>query len=119
MDELTSEQIEELRADLLALGEDLRLLLSQTAAGARPVGLDQPIGRLSRMDALQQQSMVQANIRAAQRRLEQAEAALQRIAPGEYGFCLECDEAIGFARLKARPESPFCLSCQGRREQRR
>jgi len=119
VDNLVPEQAEELNADLACLHEQLRRLVEASSDGARPVDLDQPIGRLSRMDAMQQQSMVQANRRAAQQRLRQVEAAQRRFAEDEYGACLECGEAVGFARLKAQPEAPLCVACQSRRETRR
>lgn len=116
MEPLISEQCEELRQALLALREELESLLKSSEAGAKPVDLDQPIGRLSRMDAMQQQSMVQANRRAAQQRIIHVERALRRLKEGAYGLCSECDEDIGFARLQARPETPFCINCQSQRE---
>ena len=108
-----------LRESLLALAAQLREGLEASAGGARPVDLDEPIGRVSRIDAIQQQSMARANRRASQLRLQQVEAALRRFERGEYGACLECGEEIGFARLEVRPESPFCLECQSLREARR
>jgi len=116
MEPLTSEQCEELRQLLLALREELQELLKSSEDGAKPVDLDQPIGRLSRMDAMQQQSMVQANRRAAGQRATQVERALRRLEEGEYGLCAECDEDIGLARLKARPETAFCINCQNKHE---
>ncbi len=118
MRELTRQQIEELYADLLTLREGSRLLLENSTEGAKPVGLDQPIGRLSRMDAMQQQSMSQANLRIARQRLTQIETALRRHSEKEYGFCVDCGENIGYGRLKARPEAPFCLDCQSQRERK-
>ena len=118
MNELTSKQKSELHQALLTLQADLRKLMEDSCDGARPVSLDEPIGRLSRMDAMQQQSMTQANRRTAQIRLERIEAALRRHDDGCYGDCLECEEPVGYARLKARPEAPFCVECQGSRETR-
>jgi len=118
MQELSPEQIEELRRDLLALVERLESLLDNREARGEPVSLEAPIGRISRMDAIQQQSMQLANRRADQRRLAQARGALQRIVREEFGDCQDCGEPVGFARLKARPEAPFCLACQGLRENR-
>jgi len=116
MEELTGNQKEELHKAILALQQDLRMLLSSSAQGAEPVQLDGAMGRLSRMDAMQQQSMVQANRRAAEVRLLQIEGALQRLDSDEYGYCVNCEEEIGFPRLKAKPETPFCLVCQNRKE---
>jgi len=112
MESLTSDQYNELHQLLLALGKELESLLQSSEADAKPVNLDQPIGRLSRMDAMQQQSMVQANRRAAQHRLGHVARALRRLTADEYGLCTECDENIGFARLKASPETPLCINCQ-------
>ena len=116
MPELTRQQLEELHRALLSLRRDLQQLLADSTDGARPVSLDEPIGRLSRMDAMQQQSMVQANRRTAQTRLTRVEAALRRYGHDEYGLCVECEEDIGYARLKAQPEAPFCIDCQSHRE---
>jgi len=118
MDELTPEELATLRAALDALEADLRAQLSSSAAGAQPVDLAEPIGRLSRMEAIQQQSMTRANRSAAQRRLQQIAAAKQRIDRDAYGDCADCGEGIGFERLTVRPEAPLCIGCQSRREQR-
>jgi len=119
VDELTSEQSAELQRDLRSLERELRTQLDSSADQARPVDLDEPIGRLSRVDAMQQQSMFQANRGAAQRRRQQVDAALRRIAQDDYGDCAECGEAIGFARLKVKPETALCIQCQTHQEGRR
>jgi DnaK suppressor protein len=118
MDELTPAELATLSSALDMLDADLRAQLAASEQGARPVDLDEPIGRLSRMEAMQQQSMTQANRRAAQLRLQQVAAAKTRIERDEYGECAECGEAVGFKRLSVRPEAPLCIACQSRREQR-
>ena len=115
-EELTPSQLDELHLRLQVLKQELETLLNSTVEGARPVGLDQPIGRLSRMDALQQQSMAQASRRGCQLRLQQVCGALLAVKSDKYGWCRECEEPIGYPRLSARPESPYCLECQNRRE---
>ena len=47
--------------------------------------------------------------RAGRRRA--LEAALQRIAEGEYGYCQDCGEEIGAGRLAIDPCAPKCISC--------
>jgi len=116
VDDLTTQQLTELKQSLQSLKEELTAMLSDCLDSSRPVGLDQPIGRLSRMDALQQQSMTQASRRAAQLRLDRVNQALGRISREDYGYCLECEEEIDHPRLQAQPESPFCIDCQSRRE---
>ena len=113
---LSKEDIADLGAQLEALREELDALLSSTAIAARPVALDEPIGRLSRVDAMQQQSMLAANRNAARRRRDQVDAALRRLADDEYGDCVRCGEPIDPRRLEARPEAPLCIGCQGLQE---
>ena len=114
--ELEDEEAQELRAALGALRDELRAFIDASAEGSRPVALDEPIGRLSRMDAMQQQSMAKANRRAAQQRLARVESALRRIEDGEYGTCLRCDEPVGIKRLEVQPEAVLCIACQSRGE---
>ncbi|MDA3903441.1 MAG: TraR/DksA C4-type zinc finger protein [Desulfuromusa sp.] len=117
MEELTAAQQTKLHNQLLNLQEELKLLLTDSSASSQVVDLAQPIGRLSRMDALQQQAMAKANRAGHQQRLTLIEAALLTIKLGRYGECRRCEEPIGYSRLNVRPESPFCLDCQKQSEQ--
>lgn len=44
--------------------------------------------------------------------LQAIEQALQRLADGSYGLCLQCGVAIPAARLHAQPTAERCVSCQ-------
>jgi len=110
--EVNEAQVDELRRDLLVLREEIDRLLGLTQDGVRPVDLDEPIGRLTRMDSLQMQSLARASRQGLEVKRRQVLAALDFIAAGDYGLCRRCEEPIGFRRLKVRPETPFCLSCQ-------
>jgi DnaK suppressor protein len=93
----------------------LRALDAEDAAGEesqKTVELDQQaIGRLSRMDALQNQAMAQAQARRRQGERLRILAALRRIEEDDYGYCTDCGEAIEPARLSADPAIPRCLDC--------
>ena len=118
-DELTPTQLEQLRAKLSALEQELQQGLDSSADSARPVKLDQSsVGRLSRMDAMQQQAMAQATRNKLRLRLQQCRAAMGAMDSGDYGYCKKCEEEIGFLRLSARPESPFCIACQRQADRR-
>ncbi|MFZ2101311.1 MAG: TraR/DksA C4-type zinc finger protein [Oricola sp.] len=88
---------------------------SALSAEARStVELDQvAVGRLSRMDAMQQQAMAEAAERARQRDLVRIEMAMRRIASGDYGFCEGCDEEIPDGRLAIDPMATRCVRCAG------
>lgn len=87
-----------------------------TAEDRRPVELDQSsVGRLSRMDAMQVQAMAQAAERRRADEIRRIEAALQRLAEDEYGWCLRCGEGVARARLEADPTATLCIGCAARR----
>ena len=84
--------------------------LGREAAGT--VELDQTRqGRLSRMDALQQQAMAAAAQRRRTLELQRIGAALRRIGEGEYGYCLSCGEDMVPARLELDPAAAQCIAC--------
>ena len=87
--------------------------LSETAKDSRaPVALDQQsVGRLSRMDAMQQQSMELATEERRQQRLAALAAALRRVDSAGYGYCLECDDKIAAGRLAFDPAVTLCIDC--------
>lgn len=49
--------------------------------------------------------------------LNAVRAALERIAAGRYGLCIDCGEPIAAARLDVVPEAPRCAACQQVAEQ--
>lgn len=116
MDSLTNEQLETLEARMQEQRERLRDLLQQSEESSAPVDLDLPIGRVSRVDAIQQQKMAEATRAAYARQLRELDAAVDRLRRGAYGECAECAEPIAYKRLLARPEARLCLECQEERE---
>lgn len=103
------------RAALHARREEL-LALSNISAGARgTVTLDQQsVGRLSRMDAMQQQAMAQATERQRTAELVRIEQALKRINEEEYGYCENCGDEIAKKRLAIDPTANLCIRCAAR-----
>ena len=49
-------------------------------------------------------------------RVNRLSLALDRLNEGAYGVCMECDETISPARLRAMPEVLTCVRCQDRLE---
>ncbi|MEN0000290.1 MAG: TraR/DksA C4-type zinc finger protein [Pseudomonadota bacterium] len=100
------------KAVLAAARAEIERFLSMGAEANAPVELDQvSVGRLSRMDAMQQQAMAQASTRARQRDLVRIELAERRLRDGEYGYCEECGEAIAEKRLDIDPMAERCVAC--------
>ncbi len=109
---MAADFFDEARAALQAeLTELTQLSLSSRAARA-PVHLDQQsVGRLSRMDAMQQQSMDIAREERRRQRRDMIAAALRRLDEDEYGYCLFCGDDIAEGRLRADPAMTSCINC--------
>lgn len=108
----TERKIEDFRKQLL---EELQSIENEETLGKegqKTVLLDQQsVGRLSRMDALQQQAMAQATARRRAAQRSRILAALKRMDEGEFGYCTDCGEDIETSRLALDPTVPRCLSC--------
>ncbi len=82
MAELSDDEIRILHKDLLQLKTDLQQQLKLGQATADIVTLDQQaIGRVSRIDAIQQQKMAQSSQRKNELRLRQVLRALKALGP--------------------------------------
>lgn len=105
------------RQRLVEAREDIRALQATRDGASSTVHLDQSsVGRLSRMDAMQQQAMAQSGQQRAKAALIRIEAALRRCADGSYGYCLDCDEPIDPRRLEFDPATPLCIRCTQARD---
>ena len=79
------------------------------------ITVDNAMGRVTRMEAIQAQSMDQEGRRRQKVRLQMIERALERIDDGSYGKCVRCGSEIPQGRLEIMPESALCVQCASSR----
>ena len=102
------------RERLAARRAELEALSREAEAARATVALDQQsVGRLSRMDAMQGQAMAEATERRRRADLQRIEMAERRLAAGDYGHCVQCDEPIPDGRLAIDPMAERCVACAG------
>jgi DnaK suppressor protein len=90
---------------------DVEKYLKSSKGSAAAVAPDKNIGRLSRMEAMQDQQMVLEMRRRKKRQLAEIKSALMRIETDQYGRCLFCSSYISQERLDVTPEAQTCVSC--------
>ena len=88
-------------------GESLETLRVQTA----PVPPSVAIGRLTRMDAIQQKSMAESNLKSAENLIFNLKLALSKLDDPEFGICAICTAKIPVERVLAIPETRVCVKC--------
>jgi DnaK suppressor protein len=60
-----------------------------------------------------------ALLSVAREQLAQVLSALERIANGSYGTCVDCGAKVPDGRLEAKPEAARCVACQARYDRSR
>jgi DnaK suppressor protein len=77
----------------------------------QPISPENAIGRISRMDAINNKSVAEAALREAQSKLQGLEYMLDKIGDKDFGLCAKCQQAIPIGRLMIQPQSRFCVNC--------
>lgn len=81
---------------------------------AKPVPPDNAVGRLSRMEAMNNKGVRDATLREAKERLRLLERRLERINEPDMDRCEGCRQPIVIARLLYIPETDRCVVCASR-----
>lgn len=76
-----------------------------------PEGLDDAVGRVSRMDAINNKSVTQAALRQAEEKLKKLEYVLTQIHKDGFGECARCAKPIPIGRIILMPQSIHCVRC--------
>jgi len=111
---LTQPQLDELRQELEREIKRLERAMRGTKQDSQPVQLDQgAVGRVSRIDAIQNQQMSASAYGRDQVRYAALINARLRMEKGVYGRCARCGKPIPYGRLLVLPESANCAACGG------
>lgn len=80
----------------------------------QPISPENAIGRVSRMDAINNKRVADAALRSARKRLVKLQLALTKIEDENFGNCSNCKHLIQAKRLMFMPESSHCVHCADR-----
>ncbi len=109
---MTAEEIKQVREKLEKKIDRTKRKIGRMEDMTRPIAPENAIGRLSRMDAINNKSVMEAALRTARRDLDAMQTALKKIRNGEpFGSCAKCNQSIPLARLLLMPGSPYCVRC--------
>jgi DnaK suppressor protein len=98
----------------------LTILTSKHAELARTTGrrdgiaIERTPDEVDEVQLSAEREMITRSLERESRLLRNVRAALDQIAEGTYGTCLECDEEISHKRLHAMPWATLCITCQER-----
>ncbi len=78
---------------------------------SEPIEPDCAIGRVSRMDAINNQSISQSQLKKKLIQKIGLEAALENMDQDDFGKCINCGQEIQLGRILIMPESRKCVNC--------
>ena len=104
-------QLKEIQQKLLSEIETTQLKVDKYTELCRPIAPENAIGRVSRMDAINNKSVVEAVLLETKNKMSQLKAIQKRITDTDFGTCINCKQIIPFERLMIRPHSKFCVNC--------
>lgn len=81
----------------------------------KPISPENSLGRVSRMDAINNKGVAEAALRSAKAKLSKLQLALKKVVNPDFGNCSMCKNPIRPARLMYMPESTKCVRCADRR----
>ena len=109
---LKKSDLTKFKTNLLDLKREILELEIASSGLKKPVALDQSsVGRVTRIDAIQQQQMAVESSRRRTDAMRKIEAALLRIQSDEFGICVKCGDDIATARLDIDPTLVKCVNC--------
>jgi len=104
-------QLKEIQEKLLSEIETTQLKVDEYTELCKPIAPENAIGRISRMDAINNKSVVEAVLRETKNKMQQLQVMQNKINDADFGTCIKCEQIIPFGRLLIRPHSKFCVNC--------
>jgi DnaK suppressor protein len=111
---MTTAQKEDLKKRIEGKLEETHRTIADLREATKPMGLDSAIGRVSRMDYINNKSIAEAELKKAEANVKALERWLSLYTSDQFGKCSRCGQEININRLLLLPESTRCISCAGR-----
>ena len=108
---MKQEELKILAKEIKSLISQLKKEISDLEESTAPISPENSIGRISRMDAINNKSVVEASLRNRKKKLSKLQLALVKIKTPGFGLCTSCKKNINPKRLMLLPESVKCINC--------
>lgn len=111
---MTESEKKRLKAAMEKKQEELTHRVAGLKEATKPQGLDNSVGRVSRMDYINNKSVSEASLRKAEDDLIALSKWLQIYDSDKFGKCYKCGNEINVNRLLLIPASTRCVHCAGK-----
>ncbi len=109
--DMTSEQKIALKQKIEQEINNTKAQIEELKVLTQPIKPENSLGRVSRMDAINNKSINDRGLRMAKMKLTKLEMAFEKIDESAFGKCSRCKNNIQEKRLMLLPESTLCVRC--------
>lgn len=103
--------MDEIKEKILAEIEKTEKSVKEYREITKPIAPENAIGRISRMDAINNKSIAEAALRKAEEKLSKLKYVLRQIDEDDFGICAKCKSPIPLGRILLMPQSRHCVHC--------
>ncbi|MEL6923522.1 MAG: TraR/DksA C4-type zinc finger protein [Bacteroidota bacterium] len=111
---MTKAERQQLKTKIEQQIEKLESEMIQLEANTAPISPENAIGRVSRMDAINNKGVAEAALANTKRKFSKLKMALGKVDEAGFGLCARCRQPIPAPRLMFMPESTRCVNCADR-----
>jgi DnaK suppressor protein len=108
---MTQKERTELKEKIAEQMAETKRKIAEYKELTQPIAPENAIGRVSRMDAINNKAVIEAALREAERKLHNLEEVAKNVEKKEFGVCVKCHAPIPLGRLLLMPESRKCVNC--------
>ncbi len=108
---LTQEDKRDIKERINKKMQDISERIDEYKELTKPIPPSEAIGRVSRMDAINNRSVNEAALRQLENHYKALEVALKRLEEDKFGRCVSCGEKIPTGRIIIMPSAIRCVKC--------
>ena len=104
-------KIKEIEKIILKELDETLISINEYKELTKPIKPENSIGRVSRMDAINNKSVMEESLRKLEAKYEKLKFIKTQTQNEDFGMCLKCKNEIPLGRIMIIPESRFCVKC--------
>lgn len=108
---MTEQELKDIKAILVQEIDKTKIAIAEYKLETQPIAPDDSIGRISRMDAINNKSIVVAALRTQEKKLVGLLRVQGELGLDDFGRCRKCHREIPIQRIVLVPHNKFCVNC--------
>lgn len=108
---MTKQELKDIKEKVVQEIEKTEKSIEDYRDMTKPISPENAVGRISRMDAINNKSVAEAALRQAEVKLINLHNVLNSVDGEDFGLCLNCQKPIPIGRILLMPQSRYCVNC--------